>query len=57
MNSGFLNIYNDVFSNTYNDMEIIHFFCDFLQNNPPEGKELRTNKIPGHRDISSISFP
>ena len=32
-------------------------FCDFVQNNPPEGKELRTYKIPGRRDISSISFP
>ena len=57
MNSGFLNIYNDVFSNTYNDMEIIHFFCDFFQNNPLEGKVLRMNKIPGRGDISSISFP
>ena len=57
MNSGFPNIYNDVFSNTYNDMEIIHFFCDFFQNNPLEGKVLRMNKIPGRGDISSISFP
>ena len=32
-------------------------FCDFIQNNPPEGKELRMNKIPRRKDISSISFP
>ena len=48
-------MYNDVFSNTYDDMGIIHFY--FVQNNPQEGKELRTNKIPRCRDISSISFP
>ena len=32
-------------------------FCDFIQNNPPEGKELRMYKIPRCRDISFVSFP